>query len=231
MKLAALISGGKDSVYALYCAKRESNEITTIISMQPANMESYMFHYPNTWLTKLQAAAMEKRLLTSETKGIKEKELKDLEKLLEIAKKDGAQGIAAGALASVYQYERVKKLCKKLNLKVYTPLWHIEPEDEWKMLFKYNFRIVVTGVAAEGLGKEWLGREIDNHNFEKLKGLSEKYKFHLSGEGGEYETLVTDCPFFKSKLKLGQTEIIWDKVTSTGWLKVRSAKLADKREG
>ncbi len=228
MKLSVLFSGGKDSTLTAYLALKDGHEILSLATMHSSSEESYMFHYPNTWLTKLQAAAMHKRLLISETKGIKEKELKDLERLLRIAKKDGAQGIAAGALASVYQYERVKKICEKLALKVYTPLWQKKPEEEWKLLFKYNFRIVMTGVAAEGLRKEWLGREIDENNFGKLKMLSEKYKFHLSGEGGEYETLVTDCPLFKSKLKLGQTEIIWDKESSTGWLKVRSARLADK---
>ncbi|MBI2675826.1 MAG: diphthine--ammonia ligase [Candidatus Aenigmarchaeota archaeon] len=228
MKLSVLFSGGKDSTLAACLAEKEGHEILSLATMHSSSEESYMFHYPNTWLTKLQAAAMHKRLLTSETKGIKEKELKDLENLLKIAKKDGAQGIAAGALASQYQYERVKRICKKLKLKVYTPLWHIEPEDEWKMLFKYNFRVVITGVSAEGLTKEWLGKEIDENNFGKLKELSRKYDFHLSGEGGEYETLVIDCPFFRHRIEIGEREVIWNSQSEAGWLKVKSARLADK---
>ena len=46
MKLAALVSGGKDSAYAIYLASK-SHEITTLVSIDSKNKESYMFHTPN----------------------------------------------------------------------------------------------------------------------------------------------------------------------------------------
>ena len=32
--------------------------------------------------------------------------------------------------------------------------------------------------------------------------LKEKYKINPAGEGGEFETLVTNCPLFKKELSL-----------------------------
>ena len=57
MKIAALFSGGKDSIFAMYKAMQEGHEICTLISIDSKNTESYMFHVPNIWITKLQASS------------------------------------------------------------------------------------------------------------------------------------------------------------------------------
>ena len=42
------------------------------------------------------------------------------------------------------------------------------------------------------------------HNFiNKIK----KLKIHLGGEGGEYESLVLDCPLFNKKIKIKKSKI------------------------
>jgi diphthamide synthase (EF-2-diphthine--ammonia ligase) len=48
------------------------------------------------------------------------------------------------------------------------------------------------------------------------------------GEGGEYETLVLDAPFFKKKIRFLRVERIWE--NHSGYLLVRKAKLVDKAE-
>ena len=58
MKIAALISGGKDSWFAAYKASKE-HEIACLIAIKSKNPESYMFHIPNVELVKLQAKAAE----------------------------------------------------------------------------------------------------------------------------------------------------------------------------
>ena len=57
MKIAALISGGKDSIYAAFKASKQ-NEIDCLISLKSKRDDSYMFHIPNIDLVKLQAKAM-----------------------------------------------------------------------------------------------------------------------------------------------------------------------------
>ncbi|MEA3255567.1 MAG: diphthine--ammonia ligase, partial [Candidatus Altiarchaeota archaeon] len=111
MKLAALTSGGKDSLYAIYLAKKKGGDIKYLLSMKPQSSESYMFHHPNIELTGLQAELMEIPLITEETEGVKEEELKDLKRLISRVK-DDVDGVLTGAIASNYQRERIDKICR-----------------------------------------------------------------------------------------------------------------------
>jgi len=112
MKIAALISGGKDSIYAAYKASKE-HEIVCLISFKSKKADSYMFHIPNIDLVKQQAKVMELPLIFMESSGIKEKELNDIKKALKIAiKKYKIEGVVSGALASNYQKERIDKILK-----------------------------------------------------------------------------------------------------------------------
>jgi len=207
MKLAALISGGKDSIYATLKASKQ-NEIVCLISFKSKRNDSYMFHIPNIDLVRQQAEAMNFPLLFIESSGIKERELNDIKKALKIAiKKYKIQGVVSGALASNYQKERIDNICKNLNLESIAPLWHINPEQYLKDLIKNDFKVIIVGIAAEGLTKEFLGKEIDNDLIEGLKKINEKVGFHLGFEGGEAETLVLDCPLFKKKLKIIKSKI------------------------
>ena len=124
-KCAILFSGGKDSCYAAYLAKRKGYELTCLISIFSKNKESYMFHTPSIKNTKQQAEVMNLPLIIQKTKGEKEKELTDLEKVIKKAKAEyGLDTIVTGALYSVYQTSRIQKICDKLNLECFNPLWH-----------------------------------------------------------------------------------------------------------
>jgi diphthine-ammonia ligase len=227
MKLAALISGGKDSIYSAYKASKE-NEIVCLISFKSKRDDSYMFHIPNIHLVELQAKSMNLPLIFMESSGVKEKELKDIEKSLKTAiKKYDIKGVVSGALASNYQKERIDKICDKLKIKSIAPLWHIDPKKYLKELIKNNFKVIIVGIAAEGFDKSWLGREINTRAFEELKILNEKIKFHLGFEGGEAETLVLDCPLFSKKLKIKKSKIEMEN-NCTGKFIVEDAELVKK---
>src|SRR3989338_2233866 len=117
MKLAVLFTGGKDSTYAAYLAKKDGHQISCLLTIESENKESYMFHTPNISFTQLQAESMNLPLLSRITKGIKEKELSDLKKLIrEAVKKFGIEGVITGAIASVYQASRVQQICADLHL-------------------------------------------------------------------------------------------------------------------
>ncbi len=207
MKLASLFSGGKDSVYAIYLAKEQGNEITCLITIHSQNKESYMFHTPSIEKTNSQAKSMNIPLITQKTKGKKEEELKDLESAIKKAiKKYKIQGIVTGALHSEYQASRIQKICDNLKIKCVNPLWHKEEINYLKELLKNRFKIIIIGVFAYPLNKSWLGRRIDEKFIEEVKILQEKYKIHPAGEGGEFETFVLDCPLFKKPLKIKSFE-------------------------
>jgi len=224
MKTAALVSGGKDSIYAAY-KSAEEHEIVCLISFKSKREDSYMFHIPNIELAKLQAESMGVPIIFAESSGIKEKELEDIEKALKDAvKKYQIEGVVSGALASNYQKQRIDKICRKLNLKSIAPLWHIDSERYLKDLVRNKFEIVITGIAADGLNKDFLGKKIDDDFIEKIK----KSKIHLGGEGGEYESLVIDCPMFNKKIRISKAEIKMEN-ECTGQYMVKDAELVKKQ--
>ena len=223
MRLAALVSGGKDSIYAAYKASKE-NQVVCLITFKSKRADSYMFHIPNVELVKLQAKSMSLPLIFAESSGIKEKELKDIKKALQTAiKKYKIEGVVSGALASNYQKERIDKICLDLGIKSIAPLWHIEPKKYLNELIKNNFKVVIVGIAADGLTKDFLGHEINNNFIKKIGMLN----IHGGGEGGEYESLVLDCPLFKKKLKINKAKIEMEN-KCTGKLIVEDAKLVEK---
>ena len=117
MKTAVLFSGGKDSVYSAYLAKQAGHELTCLISVISKNKESYMFHTPSIKKTKAQAKVIGLPLLIQKTKGEKEKELKDLEKVIAKAKKKNRESYenkkAKDALVLKLSKER---RCQKNNV-------------------------------------------------------------------------------------------------------------------
>ena len=208
LKLGALISSGKDGWFAAYTMHKQNYNLSCIISLKSTNKESYMFHTPNVDVVKLQAEAANLPLILQETEGEKEKELQDLAKAIQHAKEEyGIEGIITGALYSNYQRERIEKVAESLGLKVFSPLWHIDQEYELRELLRKGFSIVLSSIAADGLNASWLGREITEKDVDKLVALHKKIGFNVAGEGGEYESLVLDCPLFQKKIMLKEKEI------------------------
>ena len=203
MKLAVLFSGGKDSTYAMYRAKKVGHEISCLISLVSENKNSFMFHTPSISATEFQARAMNIPLLIKKTKGIKEKELADLTSAIkEAIKKYKIEGIVTGAVESAYQASRIQKICDKLGLECFNPLWQRDELSYLNELIKNKFKAIIVGVFAYPLNQSWLGRVIDNDFIREVSVLKEKYKIHPAGEGGEFETFVLDCPMFKKPLKI-----------------------------
>ena len=130
-------------------------------------------------------------------------ELEDLEKIIQKAiKKYNIDTIVTGALYSEYQASRIKAICDKLNLKCYNPLWHKDEISYLKELINNKFKVMIVGVFAYPLDSSWLGRIIDSKFIKDVEELNAKYKIHVAGEGGEFETFVLDCPLFKRELKV-----------------------------
>ena len=228
LKLGILFSSGKDSAYAAYIMQKQNYELTCLITMKSKNPNSYMFHTPAIDLAYLQAEAMGLPIIVKETAGEKELELEDLEEvLLEAKEKYKIDGVVTGAVYSTYQRDRIEKICDRLGLKIFSPLWHKDQEQEMEELLKLGFKIVLSSIAGEGLNETWIGRKIGKEELEKLKQLNKKISFHLNGEGGEYESLVLDCPLFKKKIELVKSKKVMDSEIS-GRLLVEEARLVSK---
>ncbi len=227
MYLASLFSGGKDSAFALYKAMKEGHEIKVIITISSENPESYMYHVPNIELTKLQAEAMQLPIIFKTTKGVKEEELDDLKSAIEEAIKDyGIEGVVSGAIYSNYQRKRIDGICEELGIKSLNPLWKRKPKEMMKEMVAEGFKIIISAVAAGGLGPEWLGKEIDDETIKELSDLHDTCYVCTAGEGGEFETFVLDAPFFKKRIKIIDAEKAWD--GQSGVYNVKNAVLVEK---
>lgn len=162
-----------------------------------------MFHTPSINQVKKQAEIMNIPLIIRETAGKKESELRDLKKAIKSAvKKYKIEGIVTGAVQSVYQSSRIQKICNKLKIECFNPLWQIDEGSYLNQLIKNKFRVIITGVFAYPLNEKWLGKSINKKFAEEIKKLQEKYKISIIGEGGEFETFVLNCPLFSRELKV-----------------------------
>jgi len=225
MKLGILFSGGKDSTYSAFLAKKQGYELVCLISLISKNQDSYMFHTSAINLVKKQAELIGLPIIQEETKGEKEKELIDLKKAIKKAvEKYKINGITTGALKSVYQASRIQKICDELNIKCINPLWQKNQIELLNELIKNDFEIILSAVAAYPLDSLWVGRKIDKNFINEIEKLSKKYEINPAGEGGEFESLVINCPLFKSKLDVSLIEIIGEKYSWRGVFKIKNEK-------
>jgi ABC transporter with metal-binding/Fe-S-binding domain ATP-binding protein len=226
MKLGVLCSGGKDSWCACHLAMKKE-EVACLISVRSRNEESYMFHTPNIHLVPLQAEAAGLPLVTVETEGIEETELGDLSRAISLAVEQyGIEGVVTGALLSVYQATRVQRICRDLGLWCFNPLWYTDPEVYMEQLVSTGFRAIITGVFAAPFSPGWLGRAIDRDAIADLQKYVQSHRITLTGEGGEYETLVLDAPFFSQRIVILESEKEY--ANFRGIMRVRRAVLEAK---
>src|SRR3989344_670190 len=194
MKLGVLFSGGKDSSYALYKAR---NEVKVLITLDSKNKDSFMFHTPIDKVQEL-SKKINLPLIKVKTEGRKEEELEDLKKAIKKAINEyQIEGVVTGAVASTYQASRIQKICDELEIYCFNPLWLKNQEELLREIVELKFKIKIVKGAADGLDESWIGKVIDKKNLEKLIVLSKKYRFSISGEGGEIETEILDGPIFR----------------------------------
>jgi ABC transporter with metal-binding/Fe-S-binding domain ATP-binding protein len=226
MKLGVLCSGGKDSWFACHLAMQKET-VSCLISVRSRNEASYMFHTPAIHLVPLQAEAAGLPLVSVETEGIEEAELSDLSRAIALAAEQyGIEGVVTGALMSVYQASRVQRICRDLGLWCFNPLWYVDPELYMKELISSGFTAIITGVFAAPFPENWLGREIDARALFDLQQYARSHRITLTGEGGEYETLVLDCPLFKKRIAILESEKEY--ANHRGFFRVKKAVLEEK---
>ena len=231
----ALFSGGKDSSWALYRALERGLPVERLVTVHPEE-DSYMYHVPATDLAELAAESVGVPLVdvrpgdmgaadAAESGAQGDAELEPLEAA--VAELDdelpgGVAGVTAGAVESEYQTSRIEGMCERLGAELFAPLWQRDPEALAEAMLDAGFEITVVQVAAYGLDGSWLGRTIDRDALADLRTLNEEYDVHVLGEGGEFETLVTDGPHMDRPIELDY-EREWD--GSRGTLRVTDARL------
>ncbi len=229
----SLFSGGKDSSWALYRALESDLNVSRLLTVHPAS-DSYMYHVPATRLTRLAAESIGIELVEVEpeafgdgpvedsgTRG--DAELEPMEAALtDLAEEIDLAGVTAGAVESEFQTSRIQGMCDRLGIDLFAPLWQRDPRELVDEMLDAGFEITIVQVAAGGLDESWLGRALDADAVADLEALNERYGVHILGEGGEFETLVTDGPHMSRPIELTY-EIEWE--GTRGRLDVTDARL------
>ncbi|MFC7020154.1 MULTISPECIES: diphthine--ammonia ligase [Haloarcula] len=211
----SLFSGGKDSSWALYRALERGYPVERLVTVHPEG-DSYMYHVPATRLAALAAESIGIPLLEVEPDdfgagdvpdaGVQgDEELEPLEAALRQLDGEldrGIGGLTAGAVESEYQTTRIEAMAERLEAELFAPLWQQPPRDLADAMLDAGFEIRIVQVAAYGLDESWLGRTIDAAALDELETLSDEYGVHILGEGGEFETLVTDGPHMDRRIEL-----------------------------
>ncbi|KZT12538.1 uncharacterized protein LAESUDRAFT_638886 [Laetiporus sulphureus 93-53] len=232
MKYVALLSGGKDSCYNLLHCQRNGHDLVAAASLGPEQgkeeIDSYLFQTVGQDAIEFVAHALDvplyrKNILGAaveqgseyggrhpeESSGVPGDETEDLHALLSAVKAEhpDIQGVAIGAILSNYQRVRMEHVCRRLGL---TPLCYLWQRDQIELLsemIEAGMEAVLIKVAGVGLKPEHLGKTLVEMR-PTLLSLHELYGSHICGEGGEYETLTLDCPLFKQRIQLVETETV-----------------------
>lgn len=225
MRLAALYSGGKDSTYALYVAQQMGWEVAHLVSLWP-RQDSMMFHVPNIRWTRLGAEALGIPLVTAEAG---EGEAAELEALRRVLSGLDIDGVVTGAIASDYQWSRINGVCHDLGLRTFSPLWRKDQAMLLADILAAGFRAIVVSASAEGLDGTWLGRPLDARALEDLVALQRRRGVNISGEGGEYETMVLAGPNLSRAIEVLEAVPRWR--GSSGTYEILRARLAPGTAG
>ena len=233
----ALFSGGKDSSWALYRALAEGLDVSHLLTVHPGE-ESYMYHVPETRLAALAAESIGIDLIEVDPGDLDaadvddagaqgDRELEPLEAALTDLQAEldgGLAGVTAGAVESEFQTSRIRGLCDRLGIDLFAQLWREDPQELATAMLDAGFEIRIIQVAARGLDESWLGRRLDADALAELVALNEAHGVHVLGEGGEFETLVTDGPHMSRPIELAY-ETAWE--GTRGHIRVTDAGLGE----
>jgi diphthine-ammonia ligase len=123
--------------------------------------------------------------------------------LLESIKEEfpDVRGVVSGAILSHYQRLRVEAVCHRLGLTSIAPMWQLKAEEVLSLVAAAGVDARLIKVATFGLtpakhlGRSLLEAPLRN----ELLHLQKTVQLHAAGEGGEFESLVVDCPLFSTK--------------------------------
>lgn len=193
-------SGGKDCCLALHRAVAKGLKVCCLLNMVSEDGQQSRSHgLAAKWL-QMQAQAMGIRLVQRPTTDAGY-ETEFTSTLLALKQ----EGITAGVFGDIdfnAHREWIERVCASAGMVPHLPLWLEDQTDLLQEFIASGFQAVVVATKADLLGEEWLGRTVDA-GF--LNDLSKLPNITPCGEAGEYHTLVTDGPLFKSRVRITET--------------------------
>lgn len=251
MKFVALVSGGKDSIYSILECQQLGHELVAAVHLgKPAQVEeeSYMYQTAGSEVMPMlveeclgvplilyqrKGRSINTSLVYQESNDHKGDEVEDLYQALLEAKDrhPEIEAVSSGAILSTYQRVRVESVCQRLGLTSLSFLWRRSTQHDLlrSMIADGVDAVVVRASAPPGLvPRRHLGKtlaELEPH----FHQFYDRYQFHVCGEGGEYESLVIDCPLYRRRLVLDETVVV-ESDDGTGVLEILKCHTEEKAD-
>ena len=195
-------SGGKDSCLACYRAILSGYDISLLVNFISKEHRRVRFHGSEARLIQLQAEAVGIALLQKETtKDGYEQEFKEAVRSLI---PNGIDGLIFGDIYLEQAKDWAEKICGELGIEAVEPLWGKNPQDISSDFIDAGFKAIVVSAQSRFIGRERIGRQVDNDFAEYLKNRG----ICPCGENGEYHTLVTDGPIFNRPIEITEGRTI-----------------------
>jgi len=226
MNVGIMYSGGKDSTFAVDWAKTNGHDVRWLLSVKPTRNDCYLYHYATVEHTPILAGILgiPHKLITCDVaEPTAEANLaRDVIKTME--KVDAV--ILGGTGLQETQIGSLKMALAQLGIKVFASHQGKDHGDVMREMLAKGYRFVITQIAADGLNKDDLGRELTADYLETFFKRSERYGFHNGGDGGVYDTLTIDGPMFDKAIDVTITDKVMESVCAGH--AVCSVKVAQK---
>lgn len=191
-------SGGKDSCLACYLAMKQGMNVSHLVHFdRPNNL-----HGVDPALIRLHADLTGIPMV--QRKVSQEKFEQELKMTVSSLKKEGIKGMIFGDIYLEPHKEWVDRTCAELGIEAVEPLWGRKTEDIIREFLGLGFETIVASGDQKLIGKEWIGRRMDEAFIENLKARN----LDVCGESGEFHTFVTAGPLFKGKIDITRSEVV-----------------------
>lgn len=196
MKAFASFSGGKESTLSCYRATKSGINISYLVNMISEDGLYSRSHGISSEALRIQAESVGIPLIQRKTSWRDYEE--GFKRVISEVKKEGIEAGVFGDIDLQEHRDWVERVCSEVGIKPILPLWDEDREQILKEFIEVGFKAVIVATKADFLGKEWLGRRIDEKFIKDLKTLD----IDLCGEEGEYHTFVFDGPLFRKSVKI-----------------------------
>ena len=220
-----MLSGGKDSTFAIDSCLEKGWEIEYLISVKPTRKDCFLFHFATVEHTpKIAEILGLKHILT--TCDVADPKLEaDIIKNI-VAKNKVDAVVLGGTGLQETQIRSVQEALRPLGVEAFASHAGFDHSRLMEEMINKGYKIMITQVAAEG-AMPWLGTILTKDNLKQLFADAQRYGFHSGGDGGPYDSIVLDCPMFNKKLEIVDYEKIVDDAYS-GHIVINKLNIIEK---
>lgn len=257
MNVIGLVSGGKDSIYALQQCIHYGHTIIALAHLSPPihsdidELDNYCFQTIGHQLVKGIAECMDLPLYTiqlpsTHTASINTSlhytytandEIEYLYTLLQYIKTQHPtiNAVSSGAILSNYQRLRIESVCTRLALTSLAYLWQCDQSTLYDEMIHSNLHAILVKVSSAGLSaQKHLNQSLSSLR-SHIHHIYKQYGVNICGEGGEYETLTLDCMLYKKRIIVDESIIVSETIDeqsgdSVGYLKIMKWHLESKKD-